>query len=460
MELNKNISSGNTNSLLEAEFTDKKYFVETYGCQMNDHDSEKLKGMLLKMGFTPTESKTEADVIIFNTCCVREHPEHKVYGNIGALKKLKDEKQGLIIGVCGCMMQQKNSAENLRKRFPFVDIIFGTYKLNEFPSMLRLAMSGQQVFNVDETDGTIVEGLPVERTHSYSANIAIMYGCDNFCTYCIVPYVRGRERSRSHASIIAEAEELAKNGCLEVTLVGQNVNSYYDEEANINFPKLLKLMNDVDGIERIRFITSHPKDLSNELIDSMATLSKVCNHIHLPVQSGSNEILRRMNRGYTREHYIRLVNKLRSSVPDIELTTDIIVGFPGESESDFRDTLELVKMVRFASAYTFMYSKRTGTQAAKMEDQVEISVKRKRLYELNQLQASILQEDNLKYIGRTGGVLVEGCNERGTHMAFGKLTNFKMVYFPGDSTLIGKKATVRIESVNNNSLIGSLQVLQ
>ena len=424
---------------------------------MNDHDAEKLSGMLQTCGFSPAPSKEEATLLLFNTCCVREHAEKRVFGNIGALKKRKEDEPGLLIGVCGCMMQQREVAERLFKRFPFVDLVFGTHELHHFPLLLSRTLAGERVFSVRESDGEIAEGLPVVRGGSFSTFVTIMYGCNNFCSYCIVPYVRGRERSRAPENIVAEVRSLAERGFREITLLGQNVNSYAYADDGVDFPELLRRVSTVEGIERIRFMTSHPKDLSPRLIEAMATLPKVCNHIHLPVQSGSNRILSEMNRRYTREKYLGLVEDIRAAVEGVELTTDIIVGFPGETEEDFEETLALVRQVGFSAAYTFMYSPRLGTRAAEMENQVPEEVKKDRLLRLNACSAEQLKVGNRKYIGQEGTVLVEGCDRREkAPMAYGKLTNFKMVYFPGDAGLIGSMRHVRITGIQNNSLIGEL----
>ncbi len=434
-----------------------QYYIESYGCQMNDHDAEKLSGMLQTCGFSPAPSKEEATLLLFNTCCVREHAEKRVFGNIGALKKRKEDEPGLLIGVCGCMMQQREVAERLFKRFPFVDLVFGTHELHHFPLLLSRTLAGERVFSVRESDGEIAEGLPVVRGGSFSTFVTIMYGCNNFCSYCIVPYVRGRERSRAPENIVAEVRSLAERGFREITLLGQNVNSYAYADDGVDFPALLRRVSTVEGIERIRFMTSHPKDLSPRLIEAMATLPKVCNHIHLPVQSGSNRILSEMNRRYTREKYLGLVEDIRAAVEGVELTTDIIVGFPGETEEDFEETLALVRQVGFSAAYTFMYSPRLGTRAAEMESQVPEQVKKDRLLRLNACSAEQLKVGNRKYIGQEGTVLVEGCDRREkAPMAYGKLTNFKMVYFPGDAGLIGSMRHVRITGIQNNSLIGEL----
>ena len=434
-----------------------RYYIESYGCQMNDHDSEKLAGMLWEAGFQPAASKEAADVILFNTCCIREHAEKRVFGNVGALKKQKEENPSLCIAVCGCMMQQKDVAARLYKRFPFVDMVFGTHELHRFPVLLEEALSGKRVLSVTQSDGEIAEGLPVLRESRFSTNVTIMYGCDNFCTYCIVPYVRGRERSRRSDSILEEVQGLAKAGYQEITLLGQNVNSYQGDGGDMDFPALLHKLHPVEGISRIRFMTSHPKDLSPALIEAMGSLPKVCNHIHLPVQSGSNGILQAMNRRYTREKYLGLVDALRKRVEGIEITTDFIVGFPGETEADFQDTLRLVEEVGFSAAYTFMYSPREGTVAARMEGQIPEAIKKERLARLNEAIAATLQRHNPHFLGQEGEVLVEGYDRRGTQiMAFGKLPCFKMVYFPGDESMLGQLRRVRITATQANSLLGEL----
>ncbi|MBQ9949168.1 MAG: tRNA (N6-isopentenyl adenosine(37)-C2)-methylthiotransferase MiaB [Clostridia bacterium] len=439
---------------IRKSFTGERFcFVESYGCQMNDHDAERLTGMLAMMGYTLTDDKSKADFIIFNTCAVREHAEKRVMGNLGALKKLKDEKPELKIGVCGCMMQQKEVSDRVYKRFPFVDMVFGTNELHLFPQMFEKILCGERVKQVRDIAGEIPEGLPAVRKIPFSTNVIVMYGCNNFCTYCIVPYVRGRERAREPQDILRECRELAQAGYREITLIGQNVNSYRADDGS-DFSDILAMVNDIDGLERIRFMTSHPKDLSDRLIDAMANLDKVCNHIHLPVQSGSNRILSLMNRKYTREHYLELVHKLRDKVPGVEITTDIIVGFPTETEEDFRDTVSLVEEVGYAAAYTFMYSRRPGTKAAVMDGQVSEDEKKRRLHELNDVCARLLREQNKKYIGTVGEVLTEGVDERQTVMAYGKLPGFKMVYFEGDHELIGQKVKVKIKDAQNNSLIG------
>lgn len=433
------------------------YYIETFGCQMNVRDSETAAGLLETLGFARGNDKESADLILFNTCCVRDHAEKRVFGNIGALKELKEEKPHLIIGVFGCMMQQPEVAEKLYKRFPFVDIVFGTNLLSRLPAFVESAQSGSRTLAVDENNIQIEDDLPSIRTGKINAFVNINYGCDNFCTYCIVPYVRGRERSREMQAVVDEVTKLVSEGYSEITLLGQNVNSYGKDLENASFAKLLKQVSKAEGLKRIRFMTSHPKDLSDEMIEAMATLPNVCHHVHLPMQSGSNEILSRMNRRYTRERYLEIVSKLHTAMPDVELTTDIIVGFPGETEEDFLQTLDLVKQVGFASAFTFKYSPRKGTKAATMEEQVPDVTKRERLQRLNELQERKSRENNEKYIGQTGIVHVEDCDIRKEPVCYGKFSNFKMVYFPGTPELIGQYIPVTITNVRKNSLYGTME---
>lgn len=434
------------------------FFVETFGCQMNVRDSETIKGWLCEIGYTEAEDKESADFILFNTCCVRDHAEKRLMGNIGALKELKDARPGTIIGVCGCMMQQEGVAKKLLKRFPHVSLVFGTNVLHRFPSMLQTVLNGERIAVTDRADDAIAEGLPKMRDNLRSAFVNIMYGCDNYCSYCIVPYVRGRERSRRPEDVKREIVSLVSSGISEITLLGQNVNSYgNDGSTGMHFADLLRYVSDVPGLRRIRFMSSHPKDLNDDVIRAIAEIPNVCHHVHLPVQSGNNEILKRMNRRYTREHYLSIVQRLREAVPDIEFTTDIIVGFPGETEEAFNDTMSLVKEVGFAAAFTFAYSPRQGTVAARMEDQIPESVKKQRLSALNTLQAEKTVENNEKYIGHVGEVLVEGCDCRGeATMLYGKYPNFKMVYFPGDSILLNRYVTVKVTKTNKNSLLGEM----
>ena len=434
------------------------FFIETFGCQMNVRDSETIKGWLAEIGYSEAQEKEDADFILFNTCCVRDHAEKRLMGNIGALKEIKDLRPGTIIGICGCMMQQEGMAKKILKRFPHVSLVFGTNVLHRFPSMLRSVFNGERIAVVDRAEDAIAEDLPKLRDNPRSAFVNIMYGCDNYCSYCIVPYVRGRERSRRPEDVKKEISALVKSGISEITLLGQNVNSYgNDGTTGMHFAELLRYVSDVPGLKRLRFMSSHPKDLNEDVMRAIASVPNVCHHVHLPVQSGNNEVLRRMNRKYTREHYLSIIERLRKLVPDIEFTTDIIVGFPGESDEAFQDTMSLVDTVGFAAAFTFAYSPRQGTVAAAMEDQIPESVKKQRLHALNALQAEKTVENNRKYVGHVGEVLVEGFDCRGKEtMLYGKYQNFKMVYFPGDPALLNQYVNVRVTKINKNSLLGEM----
>ena len=434
----------------------RTYYVETYGCQMNVRDSETIVGLLQQMGYVPAETRDKANVILFNTCCVRDHAEKRLLANIGALKERKDEDPELIIGICGCMMQQADVANKIMRRFPFVNFVFGTNVLWRLPELMLSALNGERLILTDEEGFAICEDLPARRSNPFSAFVNITFGCDNFCSYCIVPYVRGRERSRDLDQVVAEVRSLAEEGITEVTLLGQNVNSY-GKGMGLDFADLLKAVNGVDGIRRIRYMSSHPKDLTHRLMDAIAENSNVCHHMHLPVQSGSSAILERMNRRYTREGYLKLVDDLRRTVPDIELTTDVIVGFPGETDRDFEDTLSLMEEVGFAAAFTFKYSPRKGTRAAEAEDQVPEAIKKERLKRLNELQARKTAENNQKYLGHRGEVLIEGFDRRKETILFGKLDTFKMVYFPGDEKLLGTYRTVTVTECARNSLLGRME---
>ncbi len=436
-----------------------RYWIQTYGCQMNENDSEKLAGLLTSAGFSPAPSLKEANVILLNTCCVREHAELKVFGNVGALRALKEANPQILIGICGCMMQQREVAHKLARRYPYVDIIFGTHHVCRFPQLMWEAIEGRHtVVKVDTQEGEVVENLPIVRKAGCKAWISIMYGCDNFCSYCIVPYVRGRERSRLPEDILHEAEGLAADGVREITLLGQNVNSYGKNlEKPLDFAGLLRQLHAVDGIERIRFMTSHPKDLSEALMQVMGELPKVCHHLHLPVQSGSDRILAKMNRRYDRAHYIDLVRRLRERVPDISLTTDIIVGFPGETEEDFADTLKLVESVRFDAAYTFLYSPREGTPAAAMEAQIPLDTKKERLARLNALQDAISSENNAACLGQVFPVLVEDVSIRNPRELNGRTSTGRMVHFEGSPEWIGQILPIEITTVKAHTLSGRVK---
>ncbi len=436
----------------------KKYSINTYGCQMNENDSEKLAGMLEAMGYRQTDQLEDSDLILFNTCCVRENAELKVYGHLGSLKKLKERKPDMVIALCGCMMQQEAIVDHIISKYRHVDLIFGTHNLHRFPELLYKALNSEKaVADVGSSEGYIAEGVPIRRENGIKAWLTIMYGCNNFCSYCIVPYVRGRERSRRERDIIDEAKMLGHQGYKEITLLGQNVNSYgKDLKDDSSFASLLRSLEDADGIERIRFMTSHPKDLSDELILAMRDCKKVCEHLHLPVQAGSDAILKEMNRRYTREHYFGLVDKIREQIPDISLTTDIIVGYPGETDADFEQTLDLIERVRFDYVYTFLYSRRTGTPAAKKEEQVGEDVMKKRFDALLELQNGIGREINERMAGSIEQILVEGTSKNNINMLTGRTRTNKIVNFKGRTELIGRLADVRIEKAGTWSMEGSL----
>ena len=433
-----------------------KYYLNTFGCQMNEHDSEKLAGMLSNMGYIETDDVNESDLIIYNTCCVREHAEQKVYGHLGALKKLKEDKPELKIAICGCMMQQEEVVSHIKKTYRHVDLIFGTHNLHKFPELLLKSFGRKKtLIDVLNTDGKIVENVPVERKDSVKAWITVMYGCNNFCSYCIVPYVRGRERSREIRDIKEEVMTLGRQGFKEITLLGQNVNSYgKDLDNKVNFAELLYQLNEIPGIERIRFLTSHPKDLSEELIYAMRDLSKVCEHLHLPFQAGSTKVLKEMNRGYTKEQYLELVMKVKENIPDISLTTDIIVGFPGETDEDFEDTLDVIEKVRFDSAYTFLYSKRTGTPAAKSKNQISDEVKKERFEKLLTLQNTISREINETFLGKKVEILVEGISKTNDNIYTGRTRGNKIVNYKGSKDDIGKLKNILIDDIKTWSLEG------
>ena len=430
----------------------KKYHIVTLGCQMNVRDSETLAGMLTEMGFTEAATREEADLILYNTCCVRENAENKALGNVIWLKELKKDRPELIICVGGCMTQEEGMAESLIRQYPFIDLVFGTHNAYRFPEYLEKVLSDRvQVFEVLDTGGTICEGLPEKRSNPYFGFVNIMYGCNNFCSYCIVPYVRGRERSREMDDILDECRRLRDAGAREIMLLGQNVNSYMGGGAK--FAELLYRVDALD-IPRIRFMTSHPKDLSDELIAAYGELRHLMPNLHLPVQAGNDEILKRMNRHYDREKYLSLVRRLRAVRPDIGLTTDIIVGFPGETEAQFEDTLSLVREVRFDAAYTFIYSPRAGTRAAEMDDPVSMEEKTERIQRLIALQQSITSEVLASQIGQIQPVLVDSVSTRSEQTIGGKTPRAHMVNFPGSAERIGQTVPVRITSAGKNTLRG------
>lgn len=433
----------------------QSYHVVTYGCQMNAHDSEKLAGLLREMGMTEAPTREEADLVLFNTCCVRDNAERRALGNVTWLKELKRDKPELLIGVCGCMIQQPGMAEKILKQYKFIDLAFGTANLHRLPQLLYEELTThRRVVEVDQGEDVIAEGLPVKRLRPDHAYITIMYGCDNFCSYCIVPYVRGRERSRDMDAIVREAEELYRGGVKEIMLLGQNVNSYGKGlPGEPTFAQLLRRL-DAIGIPRIRFMTSHPKDLSDELIAAMGECRHVCPQFHLPVQSGSDEILKAMNRHYDRASYLDKVEKLRRAVPGIGLTTDIIVGFPGETKAQFEDTLSLVRQVGYDSAFTFIYSPRPGTKAAKMTDQVPADVAQARLERLLKAQEAAQAEAQKRFLGMEEEVLVESLSRRSDKAVSGKGLHGVSVTFSGTEADIGQIVRVRITECANNTLRG------
>jgi tRNA-2-methylthio-N6-dimethylallyladenosine synthase len=423
---------------------------------MNEEDSEKLSGMLKVIGYEKTDLRNEADLIIFNTCCVRENAELKVFGNIGALKNIKANNPNLIIAICGCMMQQKGMAESIIKKFPFVDIIFGTHNSYKFPEYLnRVRQEGKSVIEIQDKEEGIVEGIPVNRESTIKAFVTIMYGCNNFCTYCIVPYVRGRERSRKPEDIEKEIQDLVSQGYKEITLLGQNVNSYgKDLEPKIAFAELLRKIDKIDGLERVRFMTSHPKDLTEDVIIAIAECSKLCEHIHLPVQSGSTEVLKKMNRNYTKEQYLRLVNKIKEVIPNAAITTDIIVGFPGETEEDFEKTLNLAREIQYDSAFTFIYSRRGGTPADEMKNQIDDNLKHNRFNRLVEVINTSSAKKNKEYNDTIQEVLVEGFSKNDDTKLSGRTRTGKLVNFEGNKDTIGKLVNVKINKTNAFSLTG------
>lgn len=434
----------------------KYYKIVTYGCQMNENDSEKLAGMLSSMGYRPIEDEEQADVIILNTCSVRENADVKVFGNLGHYKPLKKKNSNLILAVCGCMMQQNEIVERIKEKYPQVDLVFGTHNIHKFPELLANAQQSPRiVVDVWEDGGEIIESVPIERKYKHKAFVTIMYGCNNFCSYCIVPYTRGRERSREPEKIIEEVTQLVQDGCREITLLGQNVNSYGKTlKTPISFAELLRKLNEIKGIERIRFMTSHPKDLSDELILAMMECDKVCEHIHLPFQAGSNRILKIMNRKYTKETYLKLIEKLKEAIPEIAITTDIIVGFPGETQEDFEDTLDIVKRVKFDSAFTFLYSIRKGTPAAKMKNQISDEIKHERFNRLLELQHSISGRENALLKNKILEILVDGTSKNDEEKMCGRTRTNKLVNFIGDKNAIGKIVQVKITDPHTWSLNG------
>lgn len=456
--MSKNFDIKILDELKEKDNVKKHFYIETWGCQMNEEDSEKLSGMLKRVGYTKTENKEDAGIILFNTCCVRENAENKVFGNLGSLKHLKKENPDLIIGICGCMMQQEGMADKILKKFPYVNIVFGTHNAYKFPEYLnRVKTEGVQIKEIFNKETDIVEGLPIDRESNVKAFVTIMYGCNNFCTYCIVPYVRGRERSRKPEDILNEVRELVAQGYKEITLLGQNVNSYGKGlEEEVDFAKLLRMIDEIEGLERVRFMTSHPKDLTHDVIMAIKECDKLCEQIHLPVQSGSNSILKKMNRHYTKEYYLDLIKKIKEEIPGVTLTTDIIVGFPGETEEDFQETLELVKKVVYSSAFTFIYSRRNNTPADMMLNQVSEEDKHHRF---NRLIAAVNERviaQNKAEEGNILEVLVEGNSKNDAEKLTGRTRTGRLVNFTGENVNVGELVNVKITRAQNFSLIGEV----
>lgn len=435
----------------------KKYTIITYGCQMNHHDSEKISYLLENLGYEKENDIEKSDFIIYNTCLVRENAELKVYGQLGALKNLKRKKPEMIIAVCGCMMQTGDARATIISKYKHVDIIFGTKNISRLPSLIsRHRSTGEVIVDIEEED-ILDDDTPINREHPFIAYVNIMTGCNNYCTFCIVPYARGKEISRTPESIITEIKELANKGYKEITLLGQNVNSYGKTlRPKVSFPELLKMVNEVEGIERIRFLTSHPKDCSDELIEAIANLDKVCENIHLPFQSGSNRILKDMHRVYTREHYLDLIRKLKKKIPNITLSTDIIVGFPGETEEDFNDTLSLVENVEYDQGFTFLYSIRKGTKAAEMNEQIPHDIKQERFQRLIDTMYDIFYKKNKECVGKTYEVLVEGISKNNSEILTGRTRGYKLVHFKGGKRNIGQLVNVKITGHNSFALEGEL----
>lgn len=432
------------------------YNILTMGCQLNENDSEKLAGMLEEMGYSKTDNLEEANLYMINTCCVRENAEEKLFGKLGELKKLKKQNNS-IIAIGGCMMQEKHIQEKLKQSYPYVDIVFGTHTLHKLPEdIYKILETRKAIKDVIDIDGEIYEGLPIKRNSDKTASVTIMYGCNNFCSYCIVPYVRGRERSRTPENILQEITQLAKEGYKEVTLLGQNVNSYKGKE-NYGFAELLRDVQKIEGIEIIKFISPHPKDFTDDVILAIKECSKVSRLIHLPLQSGSTEILKIMNRKYSKEQYLELANKIKKEIPEVLFSTDIIVGFPGETEKDFEDTLDVVRKMNFEQIFMFIYSRRVGTPGDKMENQIPEEIKHKRFDRLKELFEKQVEENNKKYIGKVEKILVEGKSKTNEKMLTGRTNSNKVVVFEGADKLIGKVVDIEIISEHKWYLKGKLK---
>jgi tRNA-2-methylthio-N6-dimethylallyladenosine synthase len=434
------------------------FHLVTFGCQMNEHDSEMVAGVLESAGYDKTDNPSEAELFIFNTCAVRESAENRVLGRLGDLKKYKMENKEVIVAVCGCMIQQETAVEQIFKRAPFVDIIFSSHNASQLPALIAQVKAGVSPVQAVSENENIEEGLKVKREGKLKAYVTIMYGCDNFCSYCIVPYVRGREKSREPEAILQEVADLVQEGCKEIMFLGQNVNSYGKTLfANYDFADLLRDAAGIRGVERIRYMTSHPRDISDKIIKVIAEHQNICEHFHLPIQAGSDRILKAMNRGYTQSEYLDLIVRIRAAIPEAAITTDIIVGFPGETEEDFLDTLVVMEKVRFDAAYTFIYSKRSGTVANDMTDHVPLLERKNRLKRLMALQTEIGFEINQKLVDKIFSVLVEGVSKSNSDMLSGKTTSNKSIIFHGTSDLIGEIIPVKIESAQTWTILGKVQ---
>jgi len=435
----------------------KKYLILTYGCQMNEHDSEKLAATIESMGYEVTPFQNDADLILVNTCCVRENAELKVYGKIGAFKALKDKNPNLIIGICGCMMQQDHVVQEIKKKYRHVDMVFGTHNVHNFPGLLNEVLTTKHsVVQVWDIDGEVIENTNSSRKFELKAFVNIMYGCNNFCTYCIVPYTRGRERSREKEAILEEIRDLVESGTKEITLLGQNVNSYGKTlETPVSFANLLKSVAEIEGVKRLKFMTSHPKDLSRDVIDVMASYDNISNYLHLPVQAASDELLKVMNRNYTRASYMEIIDYAKSLMPNLAISTDLIIGFPGETESDVEELLDLIKEVRYDSAFTFIYSKRKGTPADEMENQIDDDIKHERFNRVLETLNEIIYEKNLTFKNETVEILVEGHSKKDGTL-IGRTDSNRTVHFKGEESLIGSFVQVKVTEPKKFSLLGEL----
>ena len=434
----------------------KKYMIMTFGCQLNENDSEKIAGMVEKLGYEKTDDLSKCDLVVFNTCCVRENAEERLFGKIGEIKKLKEER-GTIIAIGGCMMQEEHILEKIKKSYKYIDLVFGTHTLNKFEEDLKKIIEDKKkIRDVIDIDGEVIEGLPIKRNDKFKASVSIMYGCNNFCSYCIVPYVRGRERSRKKEDILKEVESLAREGYKEITLLGQNVNSYNGGDG-YKFSNLLYDVCKIEGIERIRFISPHPKDFTDDVIKAIKDNKKISRIVHLPLQSGSTKVLKEMNRKYTKEQYLALAEKMRKEIPDILFSTDIIVGFPGETEEDFENTLDVVRKMNYEQIFMFIYSRRVGTVADKMENQIPEEIKHERFERLKKLYDENVSKNNEKFIGKVEKILVDGESKNNENMLTGRNDANKVIIFEGSKDLIGKMINVKITEEHKWYLKGEVE---